>query len=982
VEPLLRVLGPLEVVREHDKIPIGGPNVRMTLALLLAHQPTVVSIDRIADAVWGDDPPPSFHTTIQGNISRLRRLLRPEVDVVARAPGYVIDLAPDDVDRGRFERLVADAASAPPGDAVDLLDRALAIWRGGAFEEFADREWARGEVARLEELRVVAIETLIEARLALGEHRAVIGELERQVIDHPLRELFWRQLMLALYRSGRQAEALRRGQELRRLMRDELGLEPSADARALETRIIEDDPTLTAGITSTVGTVSGRTASLTTATRFVGRDNDLTAIAGLLAAQRVVTLTGPGGVGKTRLAMQLAHDESSVGRAVCVVELAHSRDEVGAVQAVANALDVQQRQHLTLESTLIEHLQGRQMLVVLDNCEHLIEWVGPFVDRVRNSCAEVAVLATSREPLGLPAEHVWVVGPLDVPDDARSPDEVAKSGAAQLFLDRAVAAQPSFALTAENAPAIAEICRRVDGLPLALELAAARIRTMGPEVLAVRLEQRLDVLGATRRGAFERHNTLRAAIEWSYELLTPVEQDVFRQLTTFVGGFDLAAAEGVCAPAGTTHSVVDLVANLVDKSMVQVVDLEDARYRILETLREFGFEKLRACDQADEIGARHTAWYLDVAEQCAVGLTGPDEGASSEQLERDFENSREAHASAVARGEVDHAMRLVCALREYAFRRMRYEVTAWAETTFGLPDAEAHPRAAMALAIAAYGAFVRGDLDAAVELAGRSATMAEQTGTTSSGLAERAMGNALFYQGDIDNALAWMDRMLESARTTGSAARLTHALYMRSVAATSVGDSVRGQQLANEARTVAEVTGSATAVAQAHYAAGLACESAAPDDARTLLAESAEAARRVHNRWVESFASTEVLWLEAQRGNPLAALAGYASVVETWYRGGDWANQWLSLRHVCGIFAHVGEHRSAAVLYGAIAAAGAAIALPFEPSDAERLGGLVGELRTILGAAEFAAAVREGAATRDVALVQFVQDEIRRLTAG
>ena len=243
------------------------------------------------------------------------------------------------------------------------------------------------------------------------------------------------------------------------------------------------------------------------------------------------------------------------------------------------------------------------------------------------------------------------------------------------------------------------------------------------------------------------------------------------------------------------------------------------------------------------------------------------------------------------------------------------------------------------------------------------------------------MGNALFYQGDVDGGLEWMDRMLASARATGSAARITHALYMRSVAATSVGDAELGRQFADEAGTTAEVSGSATAIAQARYAAGLALEGAAPDDARALLAESAEVARRVRNRWVESFALTEVLWLEAQRGEPLAALAGYASVVETWYRGGDWANQWLSLRHVCGILAQVGAHRSAALLYGAIAAAGAAIALPFEPSDAERLGGLVDELRGILGAAEFAAAVREGASRRDVELVHFVQDEIRRLTS-
>jgi hypothetical protein len=504
---------------------------------------------------------------------------------------------------------------------------------------------------------------------------------------------------------------------------------------------------------------------------------------------------------------------------------------------------------------------------------------------------------------------------------------------------------------------------------------------MGADALAARLAQRLDLLGATQRGAFERHQTLRAAIDWSYELLTREEQDLFNQLTTFVGGFDLVAAEGVCAPADEARTVADLLANLVDKSMVQVVDRDATRYRILETLREFGSEKLDSLGLADAVRARHTEWYVSHAEEWAAGLAGPGEAASAAQLERDFENCREAHASALARADVDHAIRIVCALREFAFRRMRYEVTAWAEATMALPDAEAHPKAATTVAITAYGAFVRGDLDAAIVLGERAVEIGEHHGSTSSGLAERALGNARFYQGDVEVALGWMDRMLASARAGGSAARLTHALYMRSVAATSVGEGALGADLADEARTVADASGSATAIAQARYAAGLAVEATAPDDARALLTESADAARRVRNRWVEGFALTEVLWLEAQQGAALEALAGFASVVDTWYRGGDWANQWLSLRHVCGILAQLGEHRSAAVLYGAIAAAGAAIALPFEPSDAERLGGLVEELRAILGAAEFAAAVREGAATGDVALVQFVQDEIRRLTS-
>ena len=385
------MLGPLQVVRDGEVVPIGGPNVRLTLALLLSQHSTVVSVDRIADAVWGDDPPPSFVATIQGNVSRLRRLLGPEADLVARAPGYVLVVPPDLVDRGRFESLLAEASGAEPAAAVDVLDRALACWRGHAFEEFEDRDWARGEAVRLEELHLVATEQLFEARLALGEHRAIVGELERQVVEHPLRERFWRQLMLALYRSGRQPDALRRAAEHRRLLRDEVGLDPSSLALELE-----------------------RSAVLTDATRFVGRDDDLVQLADLIAAHRVVTLTGPGGVGKTRLALQLAANQAAADESVCVVELAHAWDDASATQAVATALDVQRRQHRSLEATLVEHLSARRVLLVLDNCEHLLDWVGPFVDRVRVSGADVVVLATSREPLGLPGERIWPVGPTRV----------------------------------------------------------------------------------------------------------------------------------------------------------------------------------------------------------------------------------------------------------------------------------------------------------------------------------------------------------------------------------------------------------------------------------------------------------------------------------------------------------------------------------------------------------------------------------------
>lgn len=991
VELVVRVLGPLEVWRDDAVVPIGGPKARLTLAVLLAHRLSVVSMDRLADALWGDLPPASAVATIQSNVSRLRKALAPDVDIVARAPGYVLEARTDSVDAARFEDLARAASIANTSAAVvELLGSALALWRGPAFDEFSDLDWARGEAVRLEELRLVAMEDLVDARLALGEAGPVVGELEGLVVDHPLRERFWRQLMLALYRSGRQAEALRQANQLRVFLGDELGLDLSPAARELERRILADDPTLLVADARPDDARPGEDGALRAsrpaadATRFVGRDDDLEAVQRLLETDRLVTLVGPGGVGKTRLALRLAAMSTGIsGQEPCIVELAATRDERTAIQAIAGALDVQQRQHLTLDATLVEFLRDRDLLIVLDNCEQLVETLAPFVDRVRISCPGVTVLATSREPLGLAGERTWQVGPLGLPDvDAQLPEAVGAAEAVQLFVDRASAAYPGFALTADNAAAVAEICRRLDGLPLALELAAARLRSMGPSALAERLRQHSNVLGASQRGADGRHRTLRDTLEWSYELLTRSEQQLFARLATFVGGFDLRAAEHICAVGDDSGNVADLLANLVDKSMVQLVDLDEPRYRLLVTLREFGLERLAQRRERSDLRARHVAWYVQVARDGAAGLAGPDEAIWISRLDRDFENCREAHASAVLVRDTESAVTLVASLREFAFRRMRYEVTAWAEVTSAMPGVEEHPRAPVVIAVAAYGAFVRGDLETAIRLAEQAVAAADRIGTDSSGLAERTLGNAQFYEGEIDIAVEWMDRMVASARATGSPARLAHALYMRSVAATSVGDAQLGSTLAAEASGFAEECGAPTVIAEAAYAAGVSLEGAAPEEADASLRRSSELARNVGNRWVEAFALTEVLWLDARKGNPVGALAGYASVIDTWYRNGDWANQWLSLRHVCGIFAQLGANRSSAVLYGSLAAAGAAAALPFEPSDAERLGNLVDELRRVLGAAAFAEAVREGAATRDATIVRFVQDEIRRLTAG
>jgi predicted ATPase/DNA-binding SARP family transcriptional activator len=973
-----RVLGGTGLERRGQVVPIGGPKPRLALALLASCRGSVVSTDRLCDELWGNNPPADPLGVLQSYLSRLRRALRPEAEIVARPPGYVLQIPDEMIDAGRFEKLCRRANSSSNSKVtVELLEDALACWRGPAFEEFAEHEWARIAATRLDELHLLAQEELFEARLALGAHAALVGDLEALVTRYPMRERFCRQLIVALYRSGRAAEALRRAEALRVVLREELGLDPSPALRELEARVLNDDPTLIQP------PEAARRSALhqlpAEPTRLVGRAEEIGLLTSQLRIDRLITLTGPGGVGKTRLAMRLAGELwDDFDGEVFVTELAPVRDPTSTVAAIATALDVQQRQHLSIEETLVEYLRARRALLVLDNCEHLRHTIASLSERVLSWCPGVTILATSREVLGLPGEHVWRVRPLAIPDEGSGPAVAAEAPATRLFVECAIAARPGFALGPDNVNDVIEIVGRLDGLPLAIELAAARIRAMGPAALAERLREGFDLLAGAQTSMILRHRTVQDLVEWSYDLLGADEQRLFARLCVFAGSFGLDAAEEVCAGPDVGKSRTSaLLANLVDKSMVQLVDEDLPRYRLLETLREYGRDHLSAAER-NRVRARHAAWYLEVAKRCGRSLAGSDEAAAVRMLDRDFDNLRAAHRWSVEHADIDTALRLVAGLREYSFRCMHAEIASWADVAIALPDACAHERYPVTVGVAAYGRFVRGDLEGAIELGERAVAAARQLDVDSSGLAERALGNAWFYRGDDERGAEWTDRMIASAQR-GSPARLAHALYMRSVAFTTVGDNVRGAQFAMNAGVAAAESGSPTAHAQALYALGLARKSTNPQQASAELQRAADIARGAGNRWIQAFALTEVLWLEARQGRPREALARYVDVIDLWYRGGDWANQWLSLRHVFGILVQLRADLGAATLHGALAAAGSAYALPFEAADAQQINVLVDDLRDRLGAAAFASAVRRGSSLSDGEIIEFVRAQIRAL---
>jgi predicted ATPase/DNA-binding SARP family transcriptional activator len=973
---VVNVLGELEVRRGESVVPIVGLKRRQLFAVLVAARGAAVSLDRLGEALWEDAPPDSARATLQSHVSRLRSALAPDPLLRSSGTGYAIDVDLVELDAARFESLIGAAAGGD--DKISALERALELWRGQAFGEFAELPGVRGEALRLEELRLTATEDLIDARLEYGDEARTVAELESLVAAHPLRDKFWRQLMLALHRTGRQAEALRRCAELRSMLRDQMGLSLSPAVLALEAQILANDASL---LRPSSSAMRAPRAALPhrEPTRLIGRADDIAVVRTALDARPVVTVCGPGGVGKTRLAMTVASACAGQFAQVAVVELAFVRDADATVPLIACALDVEQRQHLTLAQTIEEFIQDRAVLLVLDNCEHLLDAVVPLVQRLCRRCPNLTVLATGREPLGVAGEYVHPLAPLGVPA-AGAGDEARSAAAVELFAERAAEARPGFTLDERNLAPVAEICRRLDGLPLAIELAAARMRSIGVEALADRLDRRFSLLSGSRAGADPRHRSLHALFEWSYELLDPVDQEAFSHLSAFAGSFDLDAADAVCRPAGSAEgSSARVVFDLVDKSMVHLVDPEEPRYRLLETLRGFGQERLRHAGSLAPVEERHRQWFLHAAERDEIGLDTADEGRWAAGIDRDLDNFRAAHASAVRSGDVATAAGLVAALREYSFRRVRYEIAGWGEATMHMDGFERAAAAPVVLGVAAYGHWVRGDLDAAITLGRRSVAIGKELGVPSTGLAERVLANALFYSGETQEALQSMERMIVAAEASGSPAALAHALYMTSVAETSVGKTERGATLAERAAVAADRCGSPTARAQAAYASGMALRASDSEQAERALRLAADLGEEGGNRWIRAFALTEVHWLAAQQGRVTDGLRGFTEVIDVWYRGGDWANQWLSMRHVLGIFADLGAHRAAAVLHGALVAAGAAAALPFEPGDAKQLAAEANRAREVLGPAEFAGAVRSGAAMSDADTVAYVQSELDRL---
>ncbi|MFI6204793.1 BTAD domain-containing putative transcriptional regulator [Streptomyces sp. NPDC051041] len=693
-----RILGTTQALRpDGTVVPVGGARLRALLTVLALRTGRSVPVGLLVEEVWDGGPPADATGALQALVGRLRRALG--ADAVASAEGgYRLCAAPDDVDLHRFERLTGEGTRAlADGDAAKaavVLDDALALWRGPALADLPDRT---AEAARWEARRLDALRARHTAALALGDAERSLPELTALCDGHPLDESLQALRLRALRDAGRTAEALAAYEDVRRLLAARLGSDPGPELRELHGQLLGDgpapppraaraEPAAPAG-SPPPGNLRARLTS------FVGREADIDAIRGDLATARLVTLLGPGGAGKTRLSQEAAETVRDAARdGVWLAELAPVDDPDAVPEAVLTAVGARETvlygagaeemravsdRHDDPLERLVEHCARRRMLLILDNCEHVVDAAARLAEDLLARCPQLTVLATSREPLGVAGEVLRPVEPLPEP------------AALRLLADRGAAARPGFRV--EDDPAsCAEICRRLDGLPLAIELAAARLRMLTPRQIADRLDDRFRLLTSGSRTVLPRQQTLRAVVDWSWDLLDEDERDVLRRLSVFAGGCDLAAAEAVCGP-GT----LDALGSLVDKSLVVAAPSDDGgmRYRLLETVAEYAGERLDEAGQRAAAERAHLTYYRELARTTDPLLRGPDQLAAARRLEREYENLRTALRHAVAARDEQEGLCLVLSLVWFwRMRDLRTEVRTWCREVMALgPDPFTEP---------------------------------------------------------------------------------------------------------------------------------------------------------------------------------------------------------------------------------------------------------------------------------------------------
>ena len=952
----LGVLGPLLLEGDAGPIRIGSSRQRRLLAALAAHLGRAVEVGQLVDLVWTDDLPADPAGAVQTNVARLRRLLPDGIRLTTTPEGYRLEADRALVDVTAFvDHLAAAAALGDPVARRDRLGAGLALWRGHPYAEL-DHQTLAPAVARLAELHAGAVEQHAEALLASGCTAEATAELEALIAAEPLREGAVALLMQALVAAGRQGDALAAFARLRARLADELGMDPSPRLCEFEQRVLRQDLP-TASVAPVPRTVSRPRLPVSS---FIGRDATMAHAGALLERHRIVTLCGPGGVGKTRLALHVAAAVASrYGDGALVVEFGEGgRDDVEPMLAAALRMsDTGPTESFAERVTAL--LAVRHQLLLFDNCEHVADRIAELVEAVSAGTPRVDLLLTSREPLRVDGERVLGVEPL------------APDAAAELLVDRMSAAEPDPDGPQRIAPElVAEVCRRLDGLPLALELAAARAAPLGLRALLRELDEPFDVLRNGRRTAAARHRSLRDVVAWSYGLLGDAQRGLFERMSVFAGPVEYAAVVAVCGDAAA-------LPDLVDRSLVVRHPGEPPSYGLLETLRAFGRSRLAGDPEADRLRTRHATWAAALADEITAARRGPGEVVAIRRFDIHLAEMRRAQAWLCAHGPVDELVRLTVPVAELSYLQGRTDLVLFLEETLrtlGVLDPEgavpgtAHPTVATLLAYHAHTLWPRGRLDAAERQAVRAIELAAVSGDPATARdGHDALANVHSFRPDLPAALQHARTARALALAAGDPETEVMALLDLAVTSTYAGEHATANRYEWEMADLVGRIGSATGRACLAYTRGeIRAERGDPGAGRHLQ-EAVDIAEEAGLWFIAGIARHTLLTSAARAAtDPVAALATFDPLIDHWHRFGAWTQLWIALRALAETLSRAGRHRDTAVLLGALHASRRASRL-YGP-DAVRLQEVEAAARTALGE-QFSALYVEGVALGDTGAV-------------
>jgi predicted ATPase/DNA-binding SARP family transcriptional activator len=901
------LLGPFEVHHQGRVVHTGGPKQRALLAYLALHINEFVQISTLINAVWGEDPLDGAVRSLRTYLSNLRKILGPDVEISSGRGGYRMSLQVSDTDVERFRKSVRTAS-----DTDDIHQRrktlrsALDLWRGPFLADI-DRDWVQEEAAALEWERQRAVAAWAEAMIVIGEVGEVLPAVDREVSLNPLDEQMNSLLIRALYGSGRQADALAVYRRLRNLLAVNLGVEPGPELRLLEEQILLHDAAMNSRI-------SGRRIPSPVG-ELIGREAEVVEIRAHLEHVRLLTLTGPGGVGKTRLALEVAHRVSQDGdQPVYFADLASVSDASILDTVLASSAGVQPHPDTGPIESLIAYLGSKEVLLIVDNCEHLAADVARSLETILHGCSGVTVLATSRSRLRIEGEAEWCTPSLAVPADVGAALDIVRQASAVVLLTRRT--PHGFELTESNCKEIAQLCQRLDGLPLAIEIAATRMGSMTPGEILATLEPGVEV-ALDPMADDSRHATLASTINWSYNLLSPDERRLLDRLGVMSGHFLLEDVVAVCTSAGGAPDAVRAcLSTLVEQSLVSAdTSGSRTRYRLLETIRRFALAQFSENDA--HLRDRHARHYSQLVEFHARRLLTHEEADAFTELSAAHENIRQAAEWAMESNDVAIVSRIVASVADWGYFRSHYELSRWAEWAWHRSSPQ-DPLWRAVCGSAARGAWLGGRFSSAVQFA----TAATELGTViaRSGDPDDVVADVALYCGDVDAALDHYHGIVSSSLDRGDLERKTWANYYVAVISAVLGHTDDAVEAARSALYGARESGNPSALAFSLYASALAVKHRSPTEAMAMFGEAIHTADSVGNDWIGCISRMELASTRTQYHDTRTGLIDFAAIIDHWYRVGDDTQLRLTWRYLVSALVHAGSSKDAAILTGALLA--------------------------------------------------------------